>query len=107
MFYYDYWGYVSFYYTSSFYYRAPYIRYPVHYLSYTKGRNSSAVMIKNRNSGSYNATYKGRIFSKPIAPVTNRTMAPTRQTKMAQPSRKPTNKAQKSKPNPKRNKQTQ
>ncbi|MCF6193650.1 MAG: hypothetical protein L3J46_04870, partial [Kangiellaceae bacterium] len=104
LFYYDYWGSVSFYFTSSFYYRAPYIRYPVHYLSYKKVRNTSAVLIRNRNSGGYNATYNNRVFSKPIAPASNRTMRPTRQKPTDKPSRKPTNKARKSKPShPKRN----
>jgi hypothetical protein len=70
--YYDYWSLYYPYYTNSFYRRITFIRYPVHYLSYTKIRNTSALLIQNRKSGNYNATYNGKIYKKPAVPVTRK-----------------------------------
>jgi hypothetical protein len=70
--YFDYWSIYYPYYTNSFYRRNTYIRYPVHYLSYTKIRNTSALLIQNRNNGNYNATYNGKIYKKPVAPFTRK-----------------------------------
>ena len=70
--YYDYWSFYYPYYTNSFYRRVTYIRHPVHYLSYTRIRNTSAFMIQNKNSGNYNATYNGKIYKKPVFPVTRK-----------------------------------
>lgn len=79
--YFDYWSIYYPYYTNSFYRRNTYIRYPIHYLSYTKIRNTSALLIQNRNNGNYNATYNGKIYKKPVAPFTRK---PTPQIKQKQ-----------------------
>ena len=82
--YYDYWSFYYPYYTNSFYRRVAYIRHPVHYLSYTRIRNTSAFMIQNRNSGNYNATYNGKIYKKPVVPVTRKVRKVTPQIKQKQ-----------------------
>ena len=84
------------YYTNSFYRRITFIRYPVHYLSYTKIRNTSALLIQNRKSGNYNATYNGKIYKKPAVPVTRnftpqikqRQTPPSNRKKMTVPPKK-------------------
>jgi hypothetical protein len=90
IFYYDYWSFNSFYYTSTFYRRVSIIRYPVHYSSYTRVRNTSAVIVQNKNNGNYNATYDSRVYRKPEGTVTRPITTPTGQKQTVQPSSKPT-----------------
>ena len=68
--YFDYWNLYYVYYTNSFYRRVTFVRYPIPYLSYVKTRNRSAVVIQNRSNGVYKATYDGKIYKKPMVPVT-------------------------------------
>ena len=67
--YYDYWGYHDHYYHDHYYRRSPYIRYPNHYYSYSERRNYSPTVLRYRETGRYNATYAGRTYNRPAAPV--------------------------------------
>lgn len=93
VYYYDYWGYHNHYYRNHCYRRTAYIRNPVHYSNYTRRRLSSPTVIQNRRVGSYNATYQGRTYRKPDAPVVRstgaspRTIAPS--TRSVVPTKRP------------------
>ena len=69
IYYHDYWGFHSHYYHNHFYRRWSYIRYPNHHHNYTRSRRSSAIVTQNRRSGVYDATYDGRVYSKPKTPT--------------------------------------
>ena len=84
--YYDYWSFYYPYYINPFYSRVSYIRYPIPYLSYVKTRNRSAVVIQNRNNGIYNATYEGKIYKKPVAPVSRQVVPNTDQKQKTAPA---------------------
>jgi hypothetical protein len=79
VYYYDYWGFHSHYYHNHFYRRLSYVRYPIHYREYSRVRNSSTRVIRNRRDGIYDATYNGRVYSRPIVPVTRRSSPTNRE----------------------------
>jgi hypothetical protein len=69
IYYYDYWGIHHHYYRNHLYRRVSYVRYPVRYSNYSSRRNSSSTVIQNRRGGNYDATYGGRTYKRPDAPV--------------------------------------
>lgn len=69
LYYYNYWGIHYHYYGSPYFRRIAYMRYPSHYSYYNRRRVSSRIVERNRSSGSYNATYQGRAFKRPLSPV--------------------------------------
>ncbi len=72
IYYQNYWGFHSHYYHNPFYRRFSYVRHPNHHRNYTRFRNSSNIVIRNRRGGVYDATYNGRVYSRPVAPATRR-----------------------------------
>ncbi|WP_367773943.1 hypothetical protein AB3G33_07895 [Flavobacterium sp. WC2421] len=66
--YYNYWSFHNHYYESQFYHRASYIRFPSHHSYYLRRRTTSSVVTRNRERGTYDRTYEGRNYRRPVAP---------------------------------------
>ncbi|PRZ28209.1 hypothetical protein [Flavobacterium granuli] len=96
VYYYNYWTFHRRYYQNNLYRRTAVIRYPVYYRNYTRIRNVSPLVRDYRKSGTYDRTYEGRAFNRPIVPVTRPTNKPESKRPTA-PATRPENR-----PEPKR-----
>ena len=76
VYYYNYWGYHTHYYRNHHYRRTTVIMNTGYYSSYYGRRNRSTIVVSNRRNGTYNATYNGKDYRKPVTPTRQ---TPTRQ----------------------------
>jgi len=66
--YYSYWNFHYHYYSSPYYYRVSYVRFPRHHSYYLQRRYVSPIVVQNRRSGVYRRTYEGVSYRRPVAP---------------------------------------